>query len=406
MKAASNDVTSIGQGLMKNSLKYFLILLIFFSNILKAEECTTGVASQQVTSDGRSILWKNRDSNFRDNEVFFFSWGNVQFTGIINADDTTQVWAGVNNFGFAIMNAESRDMAIPGEDTKYDGEGYLMKDALIKCKTVDDFEKMLKETNETGRDVTSNFGVIDSYGSAAFFEVGNYEYFRFDATDRALCPQGFLIRANFAFSGYKEGYGRKRYERAYNLFENGIENSALSYSYIIREVARDILLPNNENKEDSNKIYYKTSETVNRYRTVSCAIFHSVKEEENPELTTFWCALGEPSITIFIPLWTYSMSVPAILDSIGGSPFNNAFQKLKSYVYPDTSEKDMINIERLSNIQNELDKTQNYIFRKTEKKMRKWSKKLPDPTVVANFQDKMAQKAYSKCQQLILEISE
>jgi hypothetical protein len=393
---------------MKNSLKYFLIFsILLFSNSLKAEECTTGVVSWRATSDGRSILWKNRDSSFRDNEVFFFNRGGVQFTGIINADDTTQVWAGINNFGFAIMNAESRDMAVPGKNTKYDGEGYLMKDALIKCKTVDDFEKMLEETNETGRDVTSNFGVIDSYGEAAFFEVGNYEYSKFDATDKILCPEGFLIRANFAFSGYgREGYGRKRYERAYNLFENAIENSALSYSYIITEITRDIFLPDKENEKDSNKIYYKTSETINRYRTVSCAIFRSAKEKENPGLTTFWCALGEPSVTIFVPLWTYSMSVPTILDSIGGSPLNNAFQKLESYVYSDTPKEDTINIEKLSTIQKEIDKTQNYIFRKTDKKMKKWRKNPPNPTAVASFQDKMAQKAYSKCQELILKISE
>ncbi|MFA4839501.1 MAG: peptidase C45, partial [Candidatus Neomarinimicrobiota bacterium] len=145
--------------------RLFLIIglfLTFFTLEGFSEECTTGILSGDVTNSGRPILWKNRDSSFKDNEAAFFSRGGTQFIGIINADDTTQVWAGVNNHGFAIMNAESRDMAVPGEETRFDDEGVLMKIALIHCQTVLDFENLLISTNETGRAVTSNFGVIDA----------------------------------------------------------------------------------------------------------------------------------------------------------------------------------------------------------------------------------------------------
>mgnify|MGYP000117780845 CR=1 FL=1 len=380
---------------MKLCRKYqiiFLLVLIKISISLSfAEECTTGLASGRVTIDGLPLLWKNRDSGHNNNEVAYFCWGKTRFIGIINADDTTQIWAGVNNYGFAIMNAESRDMAVPEEDTQYDDEGYLMKEALIRSKTVDDFEVMLKETNIGGRKVTSNFGVIDAKGGTSFFETGNHEYFRFDADDSEMCREGFLIRANFAFKGYGgEGYGKKRYQRAFDLFKKGIGLSRLNYSYVISKVTRDIYL--SSIRKNSN--FTKTNDTVNRYRTVSCAIFQGVKTNEDPRLTTFWCALGEPAVSISIPLWTYSGGVPTVLDSVGYSPLNKVFQELKSYAYSDSSDSKMINTDRLAMIQKELDKTQGIIFRKTERKLRKWRKKFPSQKEVVNFQKKMAQKAF------------
>jgi len=367
------------------------ILIQFFVSQSLAEECTTGLASGRVTIDGRPILWKNRDSGHKNNEVVYFCWGKTQFIGIINADDTTQVWAGVNNHGFAIMNAESRDMAVPCEDTHYDDEGYLMKEALIRCKTVDDFEDMLEETNVGGRNVTSNFGVIDAKGGASFFETGNYEYFRFDADDKKMCQEGFLIRANFACKGYGEkGYGKKRYKRAFDLFKKGTGASRLNYSYVISNVTRDIYLPSSQTSSN----FTKTNDTVNRHRTVSCAVFQGVKPDEDPRLATFWCTLGEPAVSVSIPLWTYSGGVPTILDSISYSPLNKIFQELKAYAYSDSSDSKMINTDRLIMIQKELDKTQRIIFRRTERKLRKWRKKSPSQEEVMNFQEKMVQKAF------------
>ena len=367
------------------------ILIQFFVSQSFTEECTTGLASGRVTVDGRPLLWKNRDSSFKDNELAYFDWGKIRFIGIINADDTTQVWAGVNNHGFAIMNAESRDMAVPGEDTQYDDEGYLMKEALVKCKTVDDFEDMLEETNIVGRKVTSHFGVIDAKGGASFFETGNHEYFRFDADDKEMCNEGFIIRANFACKGYGgEGYGKKRYQRAIDLFNKGIEFPGLSYSYIIAKVTRDIYLP--PLRKSSN--FTKTNDTVNRHRTVSCAVFQGVKPDEDMRLTTFWCTLGEPAVSISIPLWTYSGGVPTVLDSIGYSPLNKIFQELKTYAYSDSLNSKMINTDRLPMIQNELDKTQRIIFRKTERKLRKWRKNLPSQEEIMDFQEKMVQNAF------------
>jgi len=388
--------------------KLFIITCLFLAFWGKegfSEECTTGLFSGEVTNSGRPILWKNRDSSFKDNEAAFFSHGGTQFIAIINADDTTQVWAGVNNHGFAIMNAESRDMAAPGEETLYDDEGVLMKTALIQCKTVEDFENLLKNTNETGRAVTSNFGVIDALGNAAYFETGNHEYFRFEAKD---ADEKFLIRANFAYKARsEEGYGKLRHDRAFGLAKEMAAADRLNAQNMILEITRDIQSP--ETKPGMITICdgQKTVDTINRYRTVAAAVFDGVRLGEDSQLTTFWCTLGEPAISISVPLWVKSGCVPMLMDSVGFAPLNMQFQKLKSIVYNDTTlQKDVIKIFTCLFIQDKINDVQKTIFRKTEKKMKKWRKHSPSPKQVATFQNEMAEMAHRSAKEIQKQYTE
>ena len=151
--------------------KKFITITIILIFSIKLFPCTTGLVDKKFATNKRAILWKNRDSSHRMNEVVLFDYGDVKFIGLINNNDTTQVWSGVNNYGFAIMNSESRDLVnLNGDSTRYDDEGVLMKAALRQCKTIDDFEKFLEAGNKTGRKVTSNFGVIDADGRAAYLK--------------------------------------------------------------------------------------------------------------------------------------------------------------------------------------------------------------------------------------------
>jgi len=360
------------------------VILLFLFNKHDLSACTTGLAGPGATSNGHALLWKNRDSGFNANEVAFFKDGDVSYIGIINTNDTTQIWAGVNNYGFAIMNAESRDMAVPGETTGYDDEGYYMKAALEQCKYVADFEEMLRASNSAGRKVTSNFGVIDALGNAAFFETGNHEYFRFDAKDSDKTP--YLVRANFAYKARSsEGYGHIRHDHAKKLFKNAYNKNFLDHRYIISTVSKDVALPDYL-IDRANPNRRKTQDTVNRYRSVAAAVFDSYNAGESPELTTFWCTLGEPAASISIPLWVRSEKVPKVLDSDSGSTLNKIFRDIKEALYVD---KTHIDIERLKSARNILDKGQRQIFRLTAKQTEKWKKSLPEPGKIALFQEKM-----------------
>ncbi|MBC8402897.1 MAG: hypothetical protein H8E14_15535 [Candidatus Marinimicrobia bacterium] len=376
--------------------------LLVFGILLTADvsACTAGLAGGKATGSGRCLLWKNRDSSHRNNEIIFLSHGAFRLIGVINADDTTQIWAGVNNFGFAIMNAEARDMAKPDEETLYDEEGYLMKAALLSCRSVEDFETMLKESNQVGRGVTSNFGVIDTSGAAEFFETGNHEYFRFDATNQEICPTSFIGRANFADHGYnEEAYGHGRFQNAVDLSNVKAEINKLDVSYLISTVTRDIATID---PDAADTALFKTAGTVNRHRTVSCSVFESTLLGEDPCLTTYWITLGEPAVSVAVPLWVYAGEVPAAMDGDGGAPLNLLFQELKAYVYPDTSRPKYINAARLAEVQKQTDKIQKRVLKKTAKQLRKWRKIAPTSVEVADFQRKIIAEVMKKLERIKL----
>ncbi len=368
----------------------FVLLIITLISAAPSWACTTGLAAGEATADGRCLLWKNRDSSFKNNEMVFLTRGEFQLIGVINADDTTQIWAGVNTFGFAIMNAESRDLAKPDENTIYDEEGYLMKAALFRCKSVAEFEIFLQDYENRPIGVTSNFGVIDAHGEAAFFETGNSEYFRYDASDMHVCPTAFLARANFAEHAYnEESYGHGRFQDATDLANSKAAVKELAVPHLVSEVTRDISTLD-ESAPDTTLFY--TGGTVNRHRTVSTSIFESTLPGEDPRLATYWITLGEPSVSVSVPLWVYAGEVPAAMDGDGGAELNLLFQELKAYVYPDSNRPEYISAARLAEVQKQTDRIQAWVFKKTERQLKKWRKKQPLPEEVDKFQNMIIKK--------------
>jgi hypothetical protein len=386
---------------MRATKKGAFVLALFLVLIggVRAEECTTGLAHAAATANGKTLLWKNRDSSNRPNAVHLFNCQGTKFLGLINAADTTQVWAGINQYGLAIMNAEALDMAVPGETTGYDEEGLFMKACLAQLRSVEEFAAYLDSTNQSGRKVTSNFGVIDAAGKAAFFETGNHEYFRFDATPDSA---GYAVRANFAFHARStEGYGHIRYQRALDLFTKAVTAKDLTAEYIIKAVACDIYLPETilvKERKPSGQL--RTRETVNRYRTVACAVFESIPGK--PELTTFWMILGEPAVALAVPLWVSAGAVPELIDSAGYSKLNERFTQIRRYVYPDTSFPAYLDPQRLLYIRRQLMPVQQRIFLMTRRKLTHWQRRPPQPQEMSKFQDAMvsvADRAARKLQQ-------
>ncbi len=159
------------------------------------EECTAGVASGRATADGRPLLWKTRDASATDNEVIWNTSGTYPFVSVISAGDPSSSWMGVNEKGFAIINTLSTDLTA-GRTGLHNG--LFMAYALEEAATVEEFEELLKETNESGRMTNTNFGVIDATGAAAFFETAGHEYWRYDAADT---EKGYILRTNFAVNG-------------------------------------------------------------------------------------------------------------------------------------------------------------------------------------------------------------
>ncbi len=380
-----------------------VLIFLFHFYAFSQEECTVAVVSGKATVDGRPLLWKNRDTSNLNNEVAYCTDGKFPYIGVINAGDRTQVWMGVNSDGFAIMNSESQDL----EGDTLDAEGYLMKQALMECASANDFEQLLLKTNETGRETKANFGVIDATGAAIFFETGNHTFTKFDANDPAVAPMGYLVRANFAMTAIdtSKGYGQIRYNRANKLFEKFVNKNELSYQTILRHIARDLVNEKTDpyplsfegQEDDKPRGFIRTYNSINRYRTASCAVFHGVLPNENPLLTTMWVILGEPICGVTIPLWVSAGDVPPALDGEPRSLLNDLIQRIEMKAYPDSSLKRYVNTNVLVNqgqngILSKLFTLEDTLFKISEKQLSEWRNEFPFRESILEFEKMIVDK--------------
>ncbi len=334
-----------------HAVSYGLFLCVVFGSSQTSghEGCTTAVISGGATRDGRPLLWKNRDTGHRDNALAILEGPKYRFLALINAGDSTQVWAGVNEAGLAIMNAEALDT----EGDSVDTEGFFMRRVLGTCRTVTDVESTLVRTNRSGRGTKSNFGVIDAEGGACYFEAGNHTYARYDA---ARTPAGWLVRTNFAETGNGNGAGWFRYARAKALVGELARENRLTLASLLWTVARDLVSPWGNPRPlpfagrfDSRPPgWVETRWSINRYRTAACSVFQGVKAGEDPRLTTYWVILGEPIFGAAVPVWLAAGEVPAPLAGQPKARLNRLIQRLETVAYSDSSRPAWFNTARLA----------------------------------------------------------
>lgn len=186
------------------------------------------------------MLWKNRDTSATDNVVDYIPGrqGQYSFVALFNAKDRSrrEAWMGMNEVGFAVMNTASynlKDDKVPQKSM--DREGVVMARALKTCRTVDDFQRLLS-TLPRPMGVEANFGVIDAYGNAAYFETNNHSFTRVDAKDT---PGEVIVRTNYSHSGRpEEGYGFAREASACRLLQPYMERGEISPELFTETLSR------------------------------------------------------------------------------------------------------------------------------------------------------------------------
>lgn len=190
---------------------------ILIALLLAAEAfaCTTAIVTAGASKSGRPLLWKQRDASDPYNVIANVSGGRYAFTGLFPTSDTlhTKCYAGINEAGFAIINNISYNLRPDslGFDTH---AGLLMSRALAECATVEEFLQLL-DAEPVPKSLSTNFGVADSRGGAAYFEAGDSTFVRYDVPDGDI-----LFRTNFSLSGDpSRGRGKARYETMEMLTE-------------------------------------------------------------------------------------------------------------------------------------------------------------------------------------------
>ncbi|MCD6374759.1 MAG: hypothetical protein J7L94_04480 [Caldisericaceae bacterium] len=303
--------------------------------------CTTAIISGKATPDGRPLLWKHRDSGFEQNVIRYFNEQPFSYMGLVNAVDTLgqEVWAGVNDRGFAIMNSASYNLKAKDDTTRLkDKEGELMKLALRVCASLTDFENLLDSLPKP-LGVESNFGVIDAQGGAAYYETNNFGYTKLDVNDPRIAPNGYLIHTNFSFTGrLNQGMGYIRFQMAEKLFNDALAQNNLTDSFILQKASRCLqhgLTGQDLTREDLDFVIFR--DFIPRRSSVSVILVRGVKPGESPDHTLMWTILGFPLTSVSFPLWVANMrDLPQILKpgAKQTAPLCEASLQLKQQCFP------------------------------------------------------------------------
>ncbi len=385
------------------------------------QACTTAVISGKVTVDGRPILWKNRDtSSSRHNEVAVIDGGKFKAVAIVNAGERKTVWMGVNEAGFCIENSLSKDLAIK-EDTSGPGNGTMMRMALQTCETVEDFQKLLEKTNQTGRSTIANYGVIDAKGGAGLFETGPKTFKFFDANDPKVAPNGYIVRSNFATTARKltanpepeqltDIYSGERFLCACRTLESCRSDEMISLQEVVRNCARDLSdehgtpYPGSVNgAPGSLPEIISTKNTISRTTTVSAAVFHGVKPGEDPKLTTMWTMLGDPKFSIAVPAFPIGSVADDLTDERGGEIGEIAIS-LRDWNM--TQDKEAIVSAAMPGIWTDLWKVEDRLMQRTLAEKDRWSTEGVSLKEMKNLQEKAAEAAMQAMEKELLEAKE
>ena len=78
---------------MKRTLLALIAAIVSFGEAPGRFPPASAVISGKVTPDGRPLLWKNRDTDFPQNSVRYFSGGRYPFVAVVNSveDNPTDV---------------------------------------------------------------------------------------------------------------------------------------------------------------------------------------------------------------------------------------------------------------------------------------------------------------------------
>ena len=275
---------------------------ILVALLLAAEAlaCTTAVVSAGASKSGRPMLWKQRDANDPYNIIARVTGGKYAYTGLFPTSDTlhTKCYAGINEAGFALINNLSYNMRPDsvGFDTV---AGPFMARALAECATVEEFMAFL-EAEPVPRGLSTNFGVADSHGGAAYFEAGDSTFVRYDVPDGEI-----LYRTNFSLSGDpSRGRGRERYETMDVL----TEPPGLFDPRFFMQTGRSFIKDGHDDLARASSLL--ETGYIPRTTTVSSLVIECpIREGEHGIM---WCAIGYIPCSYAIPVWE-GAEIPSVL---------------------------------------------------------------------------------------------
>lgn len=307
-----------------------------------AQACTSVVVAPGGAAATTPLLWKNRDASELSNRLVFVREAPFSYVGLVNRGDTAGrlVYAGLNAAGFAVMNTVAYNLPKPGADDMHDLEGMIMADALRVCRSVDDFEALLRARVGLEFGSQANFGVFDASGGAAVFEAHNGGVER---TDVGAQPHLRQVVTNFARGGDDgEGAGYLRYARAETLFA-GLGDAPVTAGDLLG-FARDtghVLVAHPDAAmiaatPASNPLWIATRDCIDKSYTAAAVVVSGRRPGTVWPPATLWIVPGEPVTAVAIPVWVEAGGVPEALWAGDEAPLWVESARIKKLVRPYT----------------------------------------------------------------------
>lgn len=282
--------------------------------------CTSAIVRADATRDGRTLLWKHRDTGHAHNfvERVEKTDSTLAFVALFNAGDVRlqESWVGFNEAGFAVMNTASYNLA-PDTARVRDREGLIMARALATCRSVADFTSMLDSAISCGTmGVQANFGVVDASGAGAYIEATDHAYKVFPLAD---APDGLLVRSNYSYSGGEEGkLGVCRHDNAVKLLATPVKERNISPETFTEHLSRSFYDSGAGIDRLENGEMHPADEgnMIPRRSSSASVVIEACRPGENPaEATVMWVALGFPAAS-HVEAVTLD-SIPAMLRPVG-----------------------------------------------------------------------------------------
>lgn len=313
------------------------------ASIPVAEACTSAIVSRQKSADGRTLLWKHRDSGHRHNFVDRVERtdSTLAYVALFNAGDTAraEAWTGFNEAGFAVMNTASYNLA-PDTASVRDREGIIMSRALSLCRSVEDFTKVLRDEMANGRSagIQANFGVTDATGAGAYVEASDHDFKVFPLEYE---PDGWAVRSNYSYSGGSEKrLGQVRHDNAMHLITKMERSSRKPSHTTFTDTLSRSFYHDGHGKDDLSGTYIRfladLGEYIPRRSSCSSVVIEGPKDGEDPaQATTMWITIGWPVLGEAVCVTLDSIPDGLLPDpATGRSPLCDEANRLRDKAYP------------------------------------------------------------------------
>lgn len=299
---------------------------------LSTEACTSALVGADASATGRWMLWKHRDSGHPDNVIdrIEATDSTMAYVALFNAEDSSrsEAWIGFNEAGFAIMNTASYNLA-PDTARIKDREGIVMARALSVCRTLEDFDSLLRALPRP-LGVQANFGAIDAQGSGAIFETHDHGFERYKLTD---APKGMLLRTNFSFSGSdNDRLGTERFENETYLIDSITSCGKLAPWHLTEILSRSFRLPSGNNPfNEGLSTTPDNGHCIARGNSCASVVIEGPMPCEDPgKGIVMWTAIGFPTLSSVCEVTLDSIPAPLRADANGRSTQCDAVNELRA----------------------------------------------------------------------------